>query len=145
MTVPLLAKQGILEAIATFILVFVGAGAIIANTQTGGASGLIGIAFAHGLAIFVGVAATGHISGTSGHGGNRIRILERRTAPSRRRRCSLKQQPHEADSPSCGRPSVSSKCPENDACCFGVFLSFFCLIYCVKLMLTSELITACVI
>ncbi len=63
MTVPLLAKQGILEAIATFILVFVGAGAIIANTQTGGASGLIGIALAHGLAIFVGVAATGHISG----------------------------------------------------------------------------------
>ena len=40
MTVPLLAKQGILEAIATFILVFVGAGAIIANTQTASSQSL---------------------------------------------------------------------------------------------------------
>jgi aquaporin TIP len=63
MTVSLLAKQGMVEAIATFILIFVGAGSIIANQQTGGASGLTGIALAHGFAIFVGVSATGHISG----------------------------------------------------------------------------------
>ncbi|MBI4328609.1 MAG: MIP family channel protein [Chloroflexi bacterium] len=60
---PQLARQAIAEGIATFVLIFIGAGSIIANSITGGASGLIGIALAHGLAIFTGVAATGHLSG----------------------------------------------------------------------------------
>ena len=37
------------EAIGTFALCFIGAGAIILNQKTGGAVGLIGIALAHGL------------------------------------------------------------------------------------------------
>jgi aquaporin Z len=48
---------------ATFILIFIGAGAIMTSTATGGATGLTGIALAHGLAIFIGVAAMGHVSG----------------------------------------------------------------------------------
>ncbi len=63
MTIPVLAKHGILEAVATFTLVFVGAGSIIAASMPGVDMPLIGIALAHGLAIFVGVAATGHITG----------------------------------------------------------------------------------
>lgn len=60
---PQLGKQALVEAIATFVLIFVGAGSIIANAASGGASGLVGVALAHGLAIFAGVAATGHVSG----------------------------------------------------------------------------------
>ena len=47
------------EFIGTFGLIFMGAGAIINGPRTG----LTGIALAHGLAIFLGVSATGHISG----------------------------------------------------------------------------------
>ena len=62
-TIPVLAKHGILEAIATFTLVFAGAGSIIAANMSGVDMPLTGIALAHGLAIFIGVAATGHITG----------------------------------------------------------------------------------
>ena len=55
---PLLA-----EAIGTFTLIFAGAGAIIVNEVTRGGVGLLGIAFAHGLAIAVMVSAFGAISG----------------------------------------------------------------------------------
>lgn len=50
------------ELIATFTLVFIGAGAVCLEASRGGI-GLVGIALAHGLAIFVMVAATAHISG----------------------------------------------------------------------------------
>lgn len=50
------------ELIATFTLVFIGAGAICLDVSRGGV-GLVGIALAHGLAIFVMCAAVGHISG----------------------------------------------------------------------------------
>ncbi len=56
---PQLTRQAIAEGLATFILVFIGAGSIIVGTSTG----LTGIALAHGFAIFIGVAATAHISG----------------------------------------------------------------------------------
>lgn len=52
-------QQGVVEFIRTFALIFLGAGAII---MTGGEN-LVAIAFAHGLAIAVMIAATGHISG----------------------------------------------------------------------------------
>ena len=51
------------EAIATFALVFIGAGAVTANYLSNGALGLLGIAFAHGLALMSMIYATGHISG----------------------------------------------------------------------------------
>ncbi|MBI4126809.1 MAG: MIP family channel protein [Deltaproteobacteria bacterium] len=51
------------EFIATFLLIFIGAGSIVVSVQQGGTTGLVGIALAHGLAIFIGVAVTGHISG----------------------------------------------------------------------------------
>src|SRR5579863_1447011 len=47
----------IAEAVGTFALIFIGIGAIYANP------GLLGVAFAHGLAIAVMVSATGAISG----------------------------------------------------------------------------------
>lgn len=55
-------KACVAELIATFTLVFVGAGAICLEASKGGV-GLVGIALAHGLAIAVMVAATAHISG----------------------------------------------------------------------------------
>lgn len=55
---PLLA-----EVIGTFTLIFAGAGAIVANEATHGGVSLLGIAFAHGLAIAVMVSALGAISG----------------------------------------------------------------------------------
>jgi MIP family channel proteins len=57
-----LLKQCAAEFVGTFTLIFVGIGAIANATPTSGL-GLLGIAFAHGLAIAVMVTATGAISG----------------------------------------------------------------------------------
>lgn len=51
------------EFIATFALIFFGAGAVVMNTVTNGALGLLGIAFAHGMVLMCMIYATGHISG----------------------------------------------------------------------------------
>jgi len=51
------------EAIATFALVFIGAGAVVANAVYNNALGLLGIALAHGLVLMSMVYATRHISG----------------------------------------------------------------------------------
>ncbi len=51
------------EAVGTFALIFIGAGAVIADQLTGGRVGITGIALAHGLAIATLVSATGHLSG----------------------------------------------------------------------------------
>jgi glycerol uptake facilitator protein len=50
-------KEYIAEFIATFALIFIGAGAILANV------GIIGIALAHGLVLMSMIYATGHVSG----------------------------------------------------------------------------------
>lgn len=50
------------EAIGTFTLTFVGAGALIAN-EAGSGGGLVAVALAHGLALAMAVYATAHISG----------------------------------------------------------------------------------
>ncbi|TMC48826.1 MAG: aquaporin [Chloroflexi bacterium] len=55
----ILARDLAVEAIGTFALIFIGAGSIIAT----GGKDLVAIAFAHGLAIALMVAATGHFSG----------------------------------------------------------------------------------
>jgi MIP family channel proteins len=52
-------RKLVAEAVGTFALIFMGAGAIIV---TGGAN-LVAIALAHGLAIALSIAALGHISG----------------------------------------------------------------------------------
>ena len=56
-------KALVAEFISTFALVFVGVGAIAVDNMTGGKSGLVGIALAHGLIIAVMVSATMAISG----------------------------------------------------------------------------------
>jgi len=56
-------KAFIAEFVGTFALIFVGVGAIAADYMTSGASGLVGVALAHGLVIAVMVSATGAISG----------------------------------------------------------------------------------
>ncbi len=56
-------KAYIAEFIGTFALIFVGVGAIAANHITGGSSGLVGIALAHGLTIAVMASATAAVSG----------------------------------------------------------------------------------
>ena len=51
-------RRGIAEFIGTFALVFIGAGAVMV-----GSGGLVGVAFAHGLALAIMITAFGHISG----------------------------------------------------------------------------------
>ena len=51
------------EFLGTFTLCFVGEGAICVNQLAGGGSGLLGVAFAHGLALAVMITALGPASG----------------------------------------------------------------------------------
>jgi len=51
------------EAVGTFFFFFIGMGAVVANQYAGGGSGLIGVAFAHGIALALMVSAFGYISG----------------------------------------------------------------------------------
>ena len=51
------------EFVGTFILVFVGAGAIVINAETGNPIGTLGIGIVFGLVVMVVIVATGHISG----------------------------------------------------------------------------------
>ncbi len=56
-------RSFVAEAIGTFGLCFIGAGAIVLDTKTNGALGLIGIAMAHGLILSIMISAMGHVSG----------------------------------------------------------------------------------
>jgi MIP family channel proteins len=56
-----LGKAAVAEFVATFALVFVGAGAVIVFSA--GQLDLVGVALAHGLVLAVMVSVTGHISG----------------------------------------------------------------------------------
>lgn len=56
-------KVALVEGLGTLALVFIGAGAIIADRLTSGGVGAVGIALAHGLAIATMIAAAGHVSG----------------------------------------------------------------------------------
>lgn len=51
------------EFIGTFALCFIGAGAICADALTGGKSGLVGIALAHGLVLSILITALANVSG----------------------------------------------------------------------------------
>lgn len=51
------------EMIATFVLVFLGCGSVVADKMSGGKVTLVGISLAFGLAIMAMVRAVGHISG----------------------------------------------------------------------------------
>jgi aquaporin Z len=56
-----LGKAAVAELVATFALIFVGAGAVIVASS--GQLDLVGVALAHGLVLAVMVSVTGHISG----------------------------------------------------------------------------------
>ncbi len=58
-----LARRAAAEALAAFALVFAGCGAIVADTEYGGALGVVGIGLVFGLVIMAMVYATGHLSG----------------------------------------------------------------------------------
>lgn len=58
-----LVRQAIVEFIGPFALMFIGGAAIIQTTTIAPMPGLLIVALAHGLAIGLTVAATGHISG----------------------------------------------------------------------------------
>jgi MIP family channel proteins len=61
---PRLASVLVAEAIGTFLFLFVGIGAVVLGQFTGDTSGgLVGVAFAHGLALAVMVSALGAVSG----------------------------------------------------------------------------------
>lgn len=57
-----LGKKCVAEGIGTFMLCFIGAGSIIANSWSDGI-GLLAIAIAHGLALSIAVTATMNVSG----------------------------------------------------------------------------------
>ncbi len=57
-----LGKAAVAEFVATFALIFVGAGAVITAVGTGQLD-LVGVALAHGLVLAIMVSLTGHISG----------------------------------------------------------------------------------
>src|SRR6185295_18290538 len=56
-------RPALAELVGTFAFFFIGAGAIITDSYTHGAVGLIGIALAHGLMLSVMVSAFGAVSG----------------------------------------------------------------------------------
>jgi MIP family channel proteins len=56
-------RPALAELVGTFVFFFIGAGAIITDSYTHGAVGLLGIALAHGLALSVMVSAFGAVSG----------------------------------------------------------------------------------
>lgn len=60
---PNLARRALAEGIATFMLVFAGCGAIVADTLTFGGLGFVGVGLVFGLVIMVMIYATGHLSG----------------------------------------------------------------------------------
>jgi aquaporin NIP len=60
---PSLARRCLAEAVATFVLVFAGCGAIVVDHERGGALGTLGIAATFGLVIMAMVYSTGHLSG----------------------------------------------------------------------------------
>src|SRR5439155_15659891 len=60
---PDLARRALAEAMATFVLVFAGCGAIVADARSNGSLGTVGVGIVFGLAIMVMVYATGHLSG----------------------------------------------------------------------------------
>lgn len=51
------------EFLATFGLIFIGAGAVVMDNHTGGGLGLVGVALAHALVLSIMVTATMNISG----------------------------------------------------------------------------------
>ena len=60
---PSLARRCLAEALATFVLVFAGCGAIVVDAERDAGLGTIGIALAFGLVIIAMIYATGHLSG----------------------------------------------------------------------------------
>jgi aquaporin NIP len=58
-----LLKSSIAEAVGTFILVFIGCGAILVNESSGGALGHAGVAMTVGLTVMTVIFAIGHVSG----------------------------------------------------------------------------------
>lgn len=60
---PSLLRRSLAEAVGTFIFVFIGAGSVIMKAAPGAAYGLLGIAWAHAIALAVVVTCTIAISG----------------------------------------------------------------------------------
>ncbi len=77
-----LVRPVVAELVGTFAFFFIGAGAIVTNTMTHGAVGLLGIALAHGLALSIMISVFGATSG--GHFNPAVTIgflVTRRIAP----------------------------------------------------------------
>lgn len=68
------------EAMGTFVLVFVGCGAVMVDARTG-ALGALGVAVAFGLAIAVMVATLGHVSGAHFNPAVTVALWARRVVP----------------------------------------------------------------
>jgi aquaporin NIP len=60
---PDLVRRSAAEALGAFALLFAGCGAIVTDTHTHGALGVVGVSIVFGLVILAGIAALGHVSG----------------------------------------------------------------------------------
>jgi aquaporin NIP len=60
---PDLVRRATAEGIAAFALVFAGCGAIVANAESDGALGAVGVSLTFGLIVMAMIYATGHLSG----------------------------------------------------------------------------------
>jgi MIP family channel proteins len=56
-------QKAVAEFVATFALIFIGAGSVIIASNPLNQSGLVGVALAHGIVLAVMVSVTGHLSG----------------------------------------------------------------------------------
>jgi MIP family channel proteins len=78
-------RRLVAEFLGTFMLVFFGAGAIMSKSFPKGDFGMLGIAFAHGLALAIGITATmaisgGHLNPAVTAGMTAIRRIDPKTA-----------------------------------------------------------------
>jgi aquaporin NIP len=89
---PELSKRVAAEAIGTFFLVFIGCGAVVANAEHPDALGLVGIAFAFGLAVSAVIYAIGHLSGAHINPAVTLAFVVTRHLPKREAACYVAAQ-----------------------------------------------------
>jgi aquaporin NIP len=80
---PPLGRRAVAEAAGTFALVFAGCGAIVTDSQRGGALGVVGIGLVFFLVLVAAIAALGHVSGAHFNPGVSLSFYLTRHLPAR--------------------------------------------------------------
>ena len=80
---PGLSRRALAEAIGTFALVLAGCGAIVTDSQRGGALGVVGIGLVFFLVLLAAIASLGHVSGAHFNPGVSLSFFLTRHLPVR--------------------------------------------------------------